>query len=313
MCGAFDGDLPGHGYTAVALDTPPFGREPFCKVHAAERRGWAGWTVVSAAHGCARVSRMRGLIGGFEGVMLDYFSRLAVAVSQDEVWRLHCLRMADFGFDRLVYGHTRLRGPDGFGHPQDSFFLSNLEPALTRRYVDDGLFRHDPVLGWAAENVGARSWRDALNDAAMSGEKLKQNRSLHSLMNVGAGYSIAFATTSPHAVGYMHLAARADLDQNATEAIWARDGRQIETMNHMFNLKLLTLPRTDHLAQLTLRQREALEWVGNGKSYREIAAIMGVTPATVEKHLRLARTKLGVETTAQAILKAAAQNQIFSG
>ena len=38
---------------------------------------------------------------------------------------------------------------------------------------------------------------------------------------------------------------------------------------------------------------------------------MGLTPATVEKHLRLARQALSVETTAQAVLKAAFQNQIF--
>jgi LuxR family transcriptional regulator len=38
---------------------------------------------------------------------------------------------------------------------------------------------------------------------------------------------------------------------------------------------------------------------------------MGLTPATIEKHLRLARDALEVETTAQAVLKASMQNQIF--
>ena len=42
-----------------------------------------------------------------------------------------------------------------------------------------------------------------------------------------------------------------------------------------------------------------------------IGTLMGLTPATVEKHLRLARQALSVETTAQAVLKAAYQNQIF--
>ena len=39
--------------------------------------------------------------------------------------------------------------------------------------------------------------------------------------------------------------------------------------------------------------------------------LMGLTSATVEKHLRLAREALGVETTAQAVLKAAFANQMF--
>jgi DNA-binding CsgD family transcriptional regulator len=38
---------------------------------------------------------------------------------------------------------------------------------------------------------------------------------------------------------------------------------------------------------------------------------MGLTPATVEKHLRLARASLSVETSAQAVLKAALQNQMY--
>jgi LuxR family transcriptional regulator len=36
-----------------------------------------------------------------------------------------------------------------------------------------------------------------------------------------------------------------------------------------------------------------------------------LNPATVEKHLRLAREALDVDTTAQAILKASTQNQFF--
>mgnify|MGYP003382976736 CR=1 FL=1 len=43
----------------------------------------------------------------------------------------------------------------------------------------------------------------------------------------------------------------------------------------------------------------------------DIALIMGIAPPTVEKHLRLARETLGVETTAHALIKAAFLNQVF--
>jgi LuxR family transcriptional regulator len=77
------------------------------------------------------------------------------------------------------------------------------------------------------------------------------------------------------------------------------------------HLNILTLPYTPPNQLLTKRQREALEWVGGGKTTQDIATIMGLTPATVEKHLRLAREALNVDTTAQAVLKAALQNQMF--
>ncbi len=44
---------------------------------------------------------------------------------------------------------------------------------------------------------------------------------------------------------------------------------------------------------------------------QDTALLMGLTSATVEKHLRLAREALAVETTAQAVLKAAFANQMF--
>lgn len=243
--------------------------------------------------------------------MLDYFSHLARSETQDEAWQLHCARMADFGFDRLLFAHARFGARETGDRPEDVLFLSSHDPALTRRYVEDGLFRHDPAMAWCASHVGAQSWRAAMAPGVIDESRRRKSRSLHSLMNVRAGYSIAFSFSSARCRGYIHLAARPDMDQDAADTVWLRDGRVIETMNHMFNIRLMTLPRTYHRHALSDRQREALEWVADGKSYREIAAAMGVKAATVEKHLRLARGKLGVDTTAQAILKATIQNQIF--
>ena len=47
--------------------------------------------------------------------------------------------------------------------------------------------------------------------------------------------------------------------------------------------------------QLTLREREVLEWLARGKSNSEIAQILGITTATVGKHLEHIYPKLGVE------------------
>jgi LuxR family transcriptional regulator len=77
------------------------------------------------------------------------------------------------------------------------------------------------------------------------------------------------------------------------------------------HLRVTTLPYTPAKRALTDRQREVLEWVSQGKTTQDIATILALTPATVEKHLRLARAALGAETTAQAVLKASFFNQIF--
>jgi DNA-binding NarL/FixJ family response regulator len=54
---------------------------------------------------------------------------------------------------------------------------------------------------------------------------------------------------------------------------------------------------------LTAREAEVLTWLGRGKSNRDIAEILGLSPRTVNKHLETIYDKLGVENrTAAAML-----------
>ena len=80
--------------------------------------------------------------------------------------------------------------------------------------------------------------------------------------------------------------------------------------NGVAHLKIITMPMPQRI--LTSRQREVLEWIGDGKTVADTAQILGLNKATVEKHLRLARESLGVDTTAQAVLKASFHNQMFT-
>ena len=45
-------------------------------------------------------------------------------------------------------------------------------------------------------------------------------------------------------------------------------------------------------------------WIAQGKSNRDIAEILGLSPRTVNKHLEQVYTKLGVENRASAAIKA---------
>jgi DNA-binding CsgD family transcriptional regulator len=67
-----------------------------------------------------------------------------------------------------------------------------------------------------------------------------------------------------------------------------------------------TRPLLSAAAPLTAREREVLEWVAAGKTDRDIAAIVGISPRTVHKHLQHAYAKLGVETRTAAVMRALA-------
>jgi DNA-binding NarL/FixJ family response regulator len=51
---------------------------------------------------------------------------------------------------------------------------------------------------------------------------------------------------------------------------------------------------------LTTREAEVLIWIARGKSNRDIADILNISPRTVNKHLEQIFTKLGVENRASA-------------
>jgi LuxR family transcriptional regulator len=195
----------------------------------------------------------------------------------------------------------------------DVLVLSNHDQDYLDAFVKSGLFHHAPMVKWAAANEGACSWR-WIEEQAHAGMLTASERRVLELNlrnGIRAGYSISFRDVSVRAKGAIGLCARGDLTQGDVDALWQEHGREIVLTNNITHLRITSMPYAMSRRALTPRQREALEWVGDGKTTQDIATIMGLTPATVEKHLRLAREALDVETTAQAVLKASFQNQIF--
>ena len=245
---------------------------------------------------------------------MDFLSdveTVAKSNSVEEVWQLLAKRMDEFGFDRVIYAFTRFKSRKGYGDPQDALILTNHTPRYAEKFFGEAMYFNAPMVRWTSENVGACSWRWVHeNFHRMTPGELRViefNRS----MGVLAGYSISFPHTSYRSRGAMALTAREAINQDQVDAIWAIHGRTIHALCNVAHLKLMSLPYGNAKRSLTKRQREVLEWVGDGKTTQDIATIMGLTPATVEKHLRLAREVLEVDTTAQAVLKASMQNQIF--
>ena len=244
--------------------------------------------------------------------VLSHLDNIVSTTSVEALWDLHTTHMAAFGFDRLIYGYTRYNTLHSLGDPQDWVLLTNHDPDYMRAFLDDGLLFQAPMVRWALENSGACSWRwleemkRTKNLSASERSVVEFNRK----MQVTAGYTISFKSVSERVKAAIALTAKPGLSQDAVEQIWARHGEEIIVANNVMHLKLLTLPYSGE-RQLTKRQREVLQWVGDGKTAQDIAILLDLTPATVEKHLRLAREALDVETTAQAVLKAACYNQLF--
>lgn len=221
--------------------------------------------------------------------------------------------MAEFGFDRLLYAYTRIDAGGTLGELTNALLLSNHSKDYLDHFIGDGLFRDAPMVRWAHENEGECSWsciRDMIDSGTMTdAERAVVEFNQHH--GVVAGYSISFRDMSVRTRGGIGLVGRPGLTQDDVDEIFSRHHGELLALNRVVHLKIINLPHPQSDSSLTRRQREALEWVAEGKTTQDIAVLMGVSTATVEKHLRLAREALGVESTAQAVAKATMMNKIF--
>ena len=244
---------------------------------------------------------------------MSLITRIAEARRIETVWDLAVGHFRAFGFARVNYGYTRFRHNRSIGDPDDAIYLSTADADYVRHYFRGGFYARTPVYRWAVNNEGACTWawvQKAYDAGQLSPEEMDAVRQ-NAAMGVAAGIAISFPETSSRSKGALGLIANKGISHDDVEVIWAEKHREINAVAHVMHLRIAQLPANNARRALTLRQREALEWVADGKTMQDVALLMGVSSAMVEKHLRLARDALDVETTAQAVAKSALMNIIF--
>ena len=79
-----------------------------------------------------------------------------------------------------------------------------------------------------------------------------------------------------------------------------RNARMLAEARHTGNAAPAAVSADLSHYQLTPRELDVLAWIARGKTNRDIAEILGMSPRTVNKHLEHIFVKLGVETRAAA-------------
>jgi DNA-binding CsgD family transcriptional regulator len=245
--------------------------------------------------------------------ILALLNRIAASSSIDEAWERGTGYFANLGFGRANYGFTRFKHLKTIGDPEDALFLTTCDAEYVKRYFQGGFYAKTPVFRWAEHNSGACTWswvKEAFEAGRLSPEEADAVRQ-NAMMGIVAGISVSFPEVSSRSKGALGLIADAGITAAQVDEIFAARKDEILAVANMLHLTIVHLPQLSRHRALSPRQREALEWVADGKTTQDVALLMGVSPAMVEKHLRLAREALAVETTAQAVAKGALLNMIF--
>jgi DNA-binding CsgD family transcriptional regulator len=153
--------------------------------------------------------------------------------------------------------------------------------------------QQNPHPPWAAVAGRAARWSDLLPRRRL------QRLDLYAEVSrpLGAEYQLELWLLTPSGVAGGFAFDRSDRD--FTE----RDVAVLDTLRpHLVQLwRNAGLRAPAATALLTRREREILAWVARGKTNREVAAALHLSPGTVRKHLDNVYAKLGVGSRAGAV------------
>lgn len=245
--------------------------------------------------------------------MLKDTEAILAARSAQALWQHYCARLAALGFAHVCYRSVRALTSCCNRILDDGLLLSSYPPHLMQELAAQDLLASAPMYSWLAQNGGWESWA-WMQRRRLAGRLPAQEQAAADIfMRHGhvSGYAIGLGNEVDHIRAGLILGGAIGMRQDQLDQLWASHGRVVVALSGLMHLRISTLPQAPQECMLTLRQREVLECIAVGHTTQEIAAILALRPATVEKHLRLARKALGAKTTAQAILLAASRKLIF--
>lgn len=241
-------------------------------------------------------------------MLSGFIERLLDAATVPEIREVYLDAVAAMGFDHALYAaRFMLSVPRGLLRDNPVVFTT-LPDDLIARAQQLGDLDNDPWVTWVLQNDGDISARDLQARMGQASPSL----ALATQAGLGQAQIISLRDKVLHSVGAVILFPGRGTGPCAHDRLWATKGREARVLSWVMHMRIATMQRTPPPATLTPRQREVLGWRSAGKTVGEIAMILGITPATVEKHMRLAREALGVETTSQAVLKAHVTDQLFA-
>lgn len=236
-------------------------------------------------------------------------SNLLDAVDVQNAWQRFCDAVVPLGFDKMIYGSTRVPSRGIIGDPADALILHHGPQAYADRYLGEQLYLQSATYRWAENHTGFCSWPKAIAQiGGLNGPGEERILALNAEFGVYAGFVGSLKGVVPGMRGAIGLSPTESLRQKEANGLWSEVGEDIELLAKLLHLRISTLPQNGQRRPLTSRQREVLQWYSRGKTMQDIAAIMGVSTATVEKHLRMVREALDAQTTAHAVQKATALN-----
>lgn len=240
-------------------------------------------------------------------MLADFFDRLLDARNVPDIRRIYLQSIGKLGFGNCLYvARFNLPMPDSVLR-EDYHHFSNFPVEVTQHLLARRLLGSSHWLQWSLTNDGVVANRDIMSpDEPSETERIAMQHGLD------ASYVVSLRGRIMGSHGMVVLNPFAWARYDDADRSWRQNGETVRLLSWLMHLRMATIRREQDKRVLTRRQREVLQWSSAGKTVSEVATILGVSVATVEKHLRLARSAMAADSTAHAILKAHLTQELFT-
>jgi len=190
--------------------------------------------------------------------------------------------------------------------PDGAVFLADYPDDWTKYYLENEYDQTDRILQVSLKEHMPFNWD---NNIIHNGMTPEQSEMMCEAEDAGLLYGV---TVPIHIVGAFPGAVNVvgehrDIDPAAEHAV-----HLMSVYLHDAALRISKEGKAalKPVAKLTPREKECLQWVAAGKTDWEISSILSIAERTVHTHVESAKTKLGVSTRVQAVVKAFLTNLI---
>ena len=218
--------------------------------------------------------------------------------NKDELYQEARKLGLSLGFDKLVFGITV---PTSLNKPLiEVYGESDLPPGWADQYRQGTLQQHDPIVRQTRAVVGGVNWDspglkqqnpEYWDTAFRHGLRHGWSQPTRRLNGLDAGVTSFIRSNDPVS----------DLELDAIEMRMSMLSQTLHT-----KVMALTLEETENVEKLSIDEISVLRWSADGCDAANIGAMLGVSPRAVDRIRSSAMKKLGVYTTTQATMKAAA-------
>lgn len=227
----------------------------------------------------------------------EFLSRAQSCKTLDEMQDLFTVALRPFDFDRfscaLALGpqRSRVRMRVLFGRSNDEW---------DRYYLAQGYLRKDPCVKKLFATNTAFAWNDTpWEDLTPVGRRIRVEASQAGASN-GMVVPVPGDEDELYCVRFSSPAQTFDPEARLTLSTLAMSYCVIGNKK----IAASSRKRPDQ-SPLSVREAECLAWVSEGKSDWDISEILNISQWTVHEHIERAKTKLGVRSRIQAVMKSA--------